>query len=448
MSNIVNVDFSHIKREAPQPPSKWDIIPIHTSDRGTFKMCRRKWAWSSPSRLNLVARADQYGIEKNLWFGTGIHYALERYYNQSLKEDPVVNWLSWFDLQYRGGIITEDELGAYVDRNPVRLQGSYNYKVDGLVDIIPDHDEEEFEVMRDTGRGMMEFYKEYAEANDNFAVISSEHDFSVPVLSPKGEPLYMVDNRLMPDGWEPNFDLGNEFGPLIRNAIKETGPIGEGYVACEKQVHARGRMDLIIQDLESGRFGIKDHKTAARIDEDYFRHLELDEQCTSYLAFGELEARLYNLEYSSLEFITYQALLKAYPKPPTITTKGLPSIDRQKESTTAEMFAALINSNAAYKAMYEKKAEWQNYYTWMLQEGDRRFIHRQSTWRNHQQRTNAMTRLYYEAIDMLDDPVCYPNPTKTYPCLNCRFRTPCIAAEDGSDYVSILENGFVSNWDR
>ena len=43
-------------------PDKFDIIPIHTSDRGTFKRCRRLWNWKSPSRMNLVQRADIYGI--------------------------------------------------------------------------------------------------------------------------------------------------------------------------------------------------------------------------------------------------------------------------------------------------------------------------------------------------------------------------------------------------
>ena len=31
----------------PHAPNKLDIIPIHASDRGSFKACRRKWDWSS-----------------------------------------------------------------------------------------------------------------------------------------------------------------------------------------------------------------------------------------------------------------------------------------------------------------------------------------------------------------------------------------------------------------
>jgi len=206
-------------------------------------------------------------------------------------------------------------------------------------------------------------------------------------------------------------------------------------------------MDVIVQDQESGRYGIRDYKTASRVDDDYFRHLEFDEQCTSYLTFGQLEARLHNLEYKQLEYIDYVALLKAFPRPPTITSRGLPSIDRQKESTTAAMFERFIAENRL-TAIFNADPKLQQYYTWLLSVEGKRFIVVETTWRNHTQRKNAGIRLYYEAMDMLNDPVAYPNPTKNYSCLNCVFRVPCLACEDGSDYLSILEDGYMPNWDR
>lgn len=436
-----NIDLSHMAVKAPPNPSKYDIIPIHSSDRAAFKFCRRKWAWSSPARLNLVPKSSVFGVQENLWFGTGIHYALERYYNPLLREHPAIAFAGWFDIQWLGGTISPDEVKEYSDRNPVRKQDG-NYKVDGLGDILTDPDAEEtFLEYKDLGIGMMNYYVGYAEENDNFAVISTEHDFSVPVLSPDGEPLYWQDTRTMPDGWEPNFDEGNEFGPYMREKTDYT----YGRV-LEKQVHVRGRSDVIVQDQEHGRYGIRDYKTAATIGQDYFRHLELDEQCTSYLTFCELEARINNLEYRSLEYIDYVALLKAYPKPPTFTSRGLPSLDRQKESTTAAMFEKAIK-DSGLDAIFAVDPKMQNYYTWLLQNEDR-FIQITPTWRNSTQRKNAGRRLYYEAIDMLNSPVLYPNPSKNYSCLNCIFRTPCLAAEDGSDYMEILNDGYMPNWDR
>src|SRR6478735_7678608 len=115
---MTELDFSHMTIQAPERPSKWDIIPIHSSDRATFKFCRRQWKWSSPNQLNLVPRASVYGVNKNFWFGTGIHYALERYYNPGLREDPWIAWETWFELQWRGGVVAEDEVKQFADRDP------------------------------------------------------------------------------------------------------------------------------------------------------------------------------------------------------------------------------------------------------------------------------------------------------------------------------------------
>ena len=443
---MTQVDFSHIAVKTPPNPSKWNIIPIHSSDRAAFKFCRRKWAWSSPARMNLIPRTQVYGVQENLWFGTGIHHALERYYNPGIREHPAIAFATWFELQWRGGIVSEHEVKEFADREPsLRPDGSY--RVLGLCDILDSEEKKETVLAhKELGEGMMNYYVPYAEEHDNFSVISVEHDFSVPVLSPDGEPLYWIDNREMPEGWEPNFDEGNEFGPYMK---KEWTDYTQGSVhTIKKQVHVRGRMDVIVQDQEHGRYGIRDYKTAARIDDSYFRHLDLDEQCTSYLSFGQLEARIHQLEYTSLEYIDYVALLKAYPKPPTFTSRGLPSLDRQKESTTAKMFEEAVLSQPHLKAIFSADEKMQNYYTWLLNQGDDRFINIQPTWRNSTQRKNAALRLYYEAIDMLNNPVAYPNPSKNYSCLNCIFRTPCLAAEDGSDYLAILEDGYMPNWDR
>lgn len=461
---MAKVEFAPTAHVTPPNPSKFDIIPIHNSDRASFKFCRRQWAWSSPSRLNLIPKAYVHGINKNFWFGNGIHHALEKYYSPTLREDPVVAFETWFNLQWLGGIVTDDEVKEFADRDPVLLRSEPltqsdadgnivwegyppdTYKVSGLVDILPNPDEDEFLGYLDTGKGMLNFYKGYAEEHDNFRVVSVEHDFSVPVLDGTGAPLYAVDKRKIPDGWEPDFDSGNEFGPYMKMVTAPNGPF-DSSVGWVKQVHVRGRMDQVQQSLEHGRYGIMDYKTASVIGEDYFRHLELDEQCTSYLTFGQIEARLNGLEYKDLEYITYQAMLKAYPKPPTLTTKGIPSINRQTESTTAKMFEECI-MNMGLKPMFDVDPKMQAYYQWLLELGDKHFVHREPAWRNKIQRQNAMVRCYYEALDMLNDPVAYPNPTKNYSCLNCAFRGPCIAAEDGGDWKAMLEDGYQGNWDR
>src|SRR6266576_2236588 len=406
---MTTLDFKNVGRAAPPNPSKYDIIPLHASDRAAFKFCRRQWSWSSPTRRNLIPKSQVHGIRTNLWFGTGIHYALERYYNPILREDPEITFRAWFRLEWEGGQVTEDEVHKFVDREPER-RADNSWHITGLRDMLPSPDEEAFLELEDIGCGMMRFYKDYSRENDNFTVIATEHEFSMPVLKPDGSPLYMIDRRTMPEGWEPNPLDGNEFGPLMRRSVTRE-PYGPAENVIEKQVHARGRMDMIKQDNDSGLFGIQDYKTTSRLDDDYYRHQEIDEQCTTYLWAGEIEAKLHGLEYTELDYITYQAMLKKYPKPPTITSRGMPSIDRQNESTTAAMFAETLDVTGL-RTMYEHKQDWQNYYEWLLELGDRRFVDRKDIRRNKHQKHNMGVRLYYETLDMLNDPVAYPNPTK------------------------------------
>lgn len=421
-------------------PSKWDIIPIHTSDRAAFKECRRRWAWSSPSRRNLVPRVAQYGVAMPLWFGTGIHRALEAYYGK-LSEDPVAVFEAWYSLQWDGGLVHESELSEYGERVVREGPQKGTYWVKGLQELLPNDESEEFEAHRLLGIGMLTYYKDYAQRHDDFTVVQTEHLFSVPILDPDGNALYMPDVRHAPVV-EEGFAIlkgdppENKYGPLWKTV--------DGVVV--KQVHARGKMDVIAKH-DDGGYIVRDYKTTARLDDDYFRHLELDEQCTAYLTLGELEARMYGFEYTTIDYIDYVGLRKAYPKPPTMTTKGLPSIDRQKESTTAEMFEQCIKDNNL-EVVFKSNDKMQEYYTYLLDVGEKQFIWTERVRRNPAQKRNAMLRLYYEAMDMLSDPVLYPNPTKNYSCLNCRFRGACLAAEDGSDWEGILNANFIENYDR
>jgi len=422
----------------PVVPSKWDIIPIHTSDRGAFKECRRRWAWSSPSRRNLYPRIAAMGVYMPFWFGTGIHKGIQHYYSK-LSENPADVFLAWFDLEWNGGLVHETELpSGYADRNPVPQENGY-YHVAGIKDLMPSADEryDEFMEHKELGVGMLNYFVEYAERHDDFRIVANEHLFSVPILGENGRPMYAEDNRVMPEDWEPS-EEENIYGRI------NMGKRGRIF----KQVHARGRMDQIVQMNESGRYKIRDYKTAGKLDDDYFAHLELDEQCTTYLWAGPLEAQMYGLEYTDITTIDYVAIRKAFPRPPTPLKNSMPSMDRQKESTTAEMFAKYIKDNNL-KVVYDGSVKMQEYYAYLLERGEKQFVWVESTHRNSAQIANAGLRLYYEAKDMLDpDLILYPNPSKNYSCTRCRFRSPCIAAEDGSDWEAMLRGNYIENHDR
>ena len=183
----------------PHLPDKYEILPIHASDLAVYKGCRRRWDWSSPARNNLRRKVNIFGVNPNLWFGEGIHYALQNYYDPTIKRDPVETFLSWYGLQLDGGFVTEAELDLVLDPEPVPshsdplVQGlesngvrmsafdeSRTYKVKGLKELLPEYFEDEWLELKDLGVGMMQFYKEYAQREDNFTVVAAESMFSGP----------------------------------------------------------------------------------------------------------------------------------------------------------------------------------------------------------------------------------------------------------------------------
>jgi hypothetical protein len=432
-----SVDLRDVVKKSPTIPNKHSIVPIHTSDRAAFKRCRRYWNWSSPMRENLRPKVTLGGVNLPLWFGSGIHYALEQYYDPVLRRDPIETFKTWYRLQWVGGLIDDSELRLTYDPQPILWDHDVQpdgretkkvWKVRGLEELHPDPDPEEFEAHYELGIGMLNFYKEYSNECDNFAVIAAEHDFSVPL------GFKAIDPR---DG-------------------------------KQKPVHYRGRTDAIIQDLESGRFGIIDHKTTVRVDDDYFRKLDKDEQCTSYMWAAEHEAEIYDLPYKQIDFVIYNALRKVFPKPPTLTTKGLPSIDRQNESTTAAMFKQAIADNNL-QIWLDNNEKAQGYLAWLDEVGYENFIIRKLVRRNRAEIESASWRIEAEARNMLGvkpgimlykkasahttgarfpNPDLYPNPTGDRACLNCAFRAPCIAFDDGSDWQMMIEDGYEGNVDR
>jgi len=369
-------------------------------------------------RDNLVPKIQDGSVVMPLWFGSGIHWALRHYYDPFLSRDPVEVFQTWWEIQWNGGIISEDWLDTVYDRKPVSMATSETeaptYRVEGLKNLLADPDLAPFEEHRELGIGMLTYYKDYADEHDAFTVIMAEHTFSVPVWDyERDQVLLHIDSR---DG---------QF----------------------KEVHIRGTQDAIIQDNETGRFGILEHKSAVRIDEDYFAKLDKDEQCTTYMYAAQEEAKIHSLEYDQIDFVIYNAVRKAYPKPPTEVRGGVFSINRQTESTTPEMLQEFIDTRGI-QMMVDEDPKLQAYVDYVNEAGHSQFIVRDYVRRNKRELESCGKRIFMEAQDMLNSPSIYPNPTGDYVCLRCPFRAPCIAADDGSDYQMMLDEMFEPNWNR
>jgi len=364
------------------------------------------------------------GINTDLFFGTGIHYALEQYYTPGLRRDPVESWKTWFDVLWRGGVVGEEWLDRVYDLEPRQhlsdLQSGLLWKVRGLEDILPDPDGDVYNGLYNLGVSMMEAYKGVAQKKDGFEVLVAEHDFSIPIWDYENECiLTAVDLREQ----SPNYGKRME-------------------------VHNRGRMDAIYAKPD-GKIGILDHKTSSRIDEEFFEKLETDEQCTSYLMAGEVEAKYYNLPYAGepMEEVIYNVLRKAAPTPPTMVRGGLFSVNRNEESATFEMLVEFMReNNIEYEDLPEKH---QGYYSYLRDVGEEQFFIRKLVRRNKHQLRNAGYRLYLEAMDMLDPALrIYPNLSNSWKCLRCAFRQPCLAKESGYDWEQLIRDNYTRTKDR
>jgi len=421
-----------IVSKPPDIPSKWDVIPIHASDMSAYKRCRRYWNWTSPARNNLRRRVDISGVKMELWYGTGIHFALEQHYDPILQRDPVEAFKSWYELQWNGGIVGEEFLDRTYDINPRTLSSqdlagmeAYSpgedskYRILGLRHILPNVEvvEEEFEAHRILGIGMMEFYREWAPKHDDFITLTTESQFSIPL------GFEAVDLR------EDSPNYGKKL-----------------------EVHARGKRDQVIYWPEMDKFGINDHKTAARIDEDYFVKLEMDEQCSTYLWATREEAKMHDYPWSGhvVDRVLYTALRKNYPKPPTPVRDGKAlSVDRQKEGTTAELFSAAVAADPQLSYWFTNNEKAQQYYTYLCESGDDMFVLRDTARRNAHEVEQTAQNIRMIAEEMLDPNVnIYPNPTGSWLCTGCAFRPPCLAANDGSDWQGMLNDGYEINRER
>lgn len=401
----------------PVIPSKWDIIPIHGSDVASFKRCRRYWDWSSPTRSNLRRRVDINGINIPPWFGTGIHYSLEMYYDPMLQRDPVESFRTWYQLQWDGGVVTKDWLERTYDNDPKYLTSTDTYRIRGLREMLPflEDVQEEIEKHYELGVGMMEFYKDWAERNDDFVCVAAESVYSIPL------GFESVDRR------EDSPNYGQRL-----------------------EVHARGKRDAIIYFPEQDKYGIIDHKTAARIGDEFTAKLEKDEQCSNYLWATMREAELYDLPWAGkmVDRILYTMLWKRYPQPPTITQHGWPSIAKD-QGTTAELFQETVVGNPQYEAWFKSNPKAQAYYTYLCELGEDQYILREPVTRNSYEIESTGIHLQMIAQEMLGENLrIYPNPTAEFRCVQCAFRAPCIAADDGSDWVGMLADGYESNPDR
>jgi hypothetical protein len=168
---------------------------------------------------------------------------------------------------------------------------------------------------------------------------------------------------------------------------------------------------------------IVDHKTSQ--DAPNIERLETDDQMSVYLWGVQ---RLFQTKF---EGVYYNVLRKKLPRrPPLLKTGGL---SRAKEiDTTYEVYLNTIHQygfkESDYAAILEHlKNKPNTFYVRVPLRRTQEYLYQVGYW------------LWFEALDMLNDPALYPN--QTWDCnWRCDFQSVCKAMFRGDDFDFLLRN--------
>jgi hypothetical protein len=153
----------------------------------------------------------------------------------------------------------------------------------------------------------------------------------------------------------------------------------------------------------------------------------MDEQCGSYCW------AIQQMLGIKVEGVIYNELFKAVPHKPRLLQKGTLSVDKS-QNTTLELYMEAIQEVGQDPAQYRDMLNF-------LEDQGNKFFRRVQVHRNQTELLNLQDRICLEAIDMLNDPSIYANPTRVN-CSGCMFRTPCLTMQDGSDTGWILNQNY------
>lgn len=191
------------------------VHSIHTSERRSFRSCRRRWDWTS--RQMYYPRVTPEPLE----FGVAFHKAMEVFYEPSTWDRDLVVRQALALVAFKK--VCDEQLKEFT-----RLNGEPE------IDKI-----ENYRERIKLGLNMIRNYTENISpvTDIGFRPIEVEVAFEVPILSPEGEPLWCKCDRC----WQKT-----------KNDDRDTWqglPVTYG-----------GRLDMLAEHIETGRLYIYDWK--------------------------------------------------------------------------------------------------------------------------------------------------------------------------------------------
>lgn len=376
------------------------VHEIHTSERRSFRACRRRWDW--------LFRGNYYPITtaKPLEFGAAFHVGMEVLYNPE-------TW-TW-DRE----VITALAIQAFVDscekQKAKALEQTGHLYFDG--EIEADYDERVA-----LGKGMLAYYsREVAPRVDiGFKPVKVEIGFMVAIPNPDtGEDL-----------WCRCAGCVEKYQKALAHPDKRghLSPYDPDTFRGLPVVYA-GRLDMLAED-DKGHYWIFDWKTCRNVATDY-EFLYLDDQIGSYVW------ALTKIGIKVMGFV-YHEQRKGYPRPPK----------ENKQRRLGCLFSVAKNQDVDYdtylKTVQEldTKAYEEGCYDEMLEylkeEGVKYFMRHQIP-KSRDELDEIEYNIGLEALDMIDPGLrIYPSAGR-FGCSFCAFRQPCMEKNNKGDYQYALD---------
>jgi len=259
--------------------------------------------------------------------------------------------------------------------------------------VLWDEQKQAIEESTRLGEGILEGYERWSSVADTTkelgfkSILYTEREFAVIVPDENGNPYHFTDAN---------------------------GQVWEIWLV--------GRLDMIVEDFDD-RIWVLDHKTSKdRLDEEI---LILDDQMTMYLwAIQQILGR-------PVEGCYYNVLRKKIPTVPKVLVSGKALSQDKSIDTTYDVYLQAILDNGFNPAEYDKMLD-------LLANKKTGFFERVKIRRNQHEIGMAGRLLLLEAIDMLNAPFIYPNPT--WDCKwKCDYKDLCLAINRNDDVEYLRE---------
>lgn len=378
------------------------VHEIHTSERRSFKACRRRWDW--------LFRDGYYPITtaKPLEFGVAYHRAMEVYY------DPAT-W-TW-DRE----VVAANAILAFVQK--CEKQKAEAIQATGHL-YLEGEQEEDYAERVELGKGMLKYYFENVAPKEDrgWRPVFVEVGFMVPIKHPE-QPAREYIWCNCTKCWEKWKDYCAEQQWTIAGR-KAFGGLPVVYA---------GRIDMLAVDAQ-GNYYIFDWKTARNVA-DRYEFLYLDDQIGSYVW------ALKRILQLPINGFVYHEQRKGYPQPPKqnkVRRLGCIFSVAKNQDVDYETYLATIveHDREAYEAgLYDEMLEF-------LRNEGIVYHARHQIIKTEAELDEIERNIGLEALDMIDHNLrLYPSAGR-FGCSFCAFQQPCMEKNGGGDYQYALNEFF------